>query len=54
MYGIRESGRYEVGKINVHIKGENQHTQFATVLNRLLIYPGQIVDTRELRSTSAA
>ena len=51
VYGIRESGRYEVGKINVHIKGENQHTQFATVLNRLSIYPGQIVDTRELRNS---
>lgn len=51
VYNIRESERYRVGKINVQIKGDYPHTKINTVLNRLSVRPGDIVDTRELRAS---
>lgn len=54
IYNIKEGDRYRVGKINVNIKGENPHTQLNTVLNRLSIKPGDIVDIRKIRASEIA
>ncbi len=51
VYDISEGDRYRVGKINVRIKGEYPHTRNTTVLNRLSIKPGDIVDIRKLRDS---
>jgi outer membrane protein insertion porin family len=51
VYSIKESERYRVGKIMPEIKGEYPHTKISTVLNRLSLRPGDIVDTRELRAS---
>lgn len=51
VYNIKEGDRYRVGKINVDIKGEYPHTQITTILNRLSIKPGDIVDIREIRAS---
>jgi len=51
VYNITEGDRYRVGKINVEIKGEYPHTQITTVLNRISLQPGDIVDIRELRAS---
>ena len=51
VYNINEGDRYRVGKINVVIKGEYPHTQLTTVLNRLSLKPGDIVDIREIRAS---
>ena len=51
VYNVTEGDRYRVGRINVEIKGENPHTRITTVLNRLSVKPGDIVDTRELRTS---
>ena len=51
VYEIKEGHRYRVGPINVHIRGENPHTKWSTVLNRTSVVPGQIADTREFRAS---
>ncbi len=51
IYHIKEGNRYRVGKINVVIKGDNPHTQMTTILNRLSIKPGDIVDIRQIRES---
>ena len=51
VYNISEGDRYRVGRINVDIDGENPHTKIATVLNRISLQPGDIVDIRELRDS---
>ena len=51
VYNITEGDRYRVGKIDVKIKGEYPHTQLTTVLNRLSIKPGDIVDIRKIRDS---
>ena len=51
IYHINEGDRYRVGKINVVVKGEYPHTQLTTVLNRLSLKPGDIVDIREIRAS---
>ena len=51
VYNIKEGDRYRVGKINVHIKGDYPHTQITTILNRLSIHPGDVVDIREIRAS---
>ncbi len=51
VYNISEGDRYRVGRINVEIKGENPHTRLTTVLNRLSLKPGDIVDVRKLRAS---
>ncbi len=53
VYNIKEGDRYRFGKIDVQIKGEYPHTQLTTVLNRLSIKPGDIVDTRKIRASEA-
>jgi outer membrane protein insertion porin family len=49
VYNIEEGQRYRVGKINVRIRGEHPHTRHSTVLNRLSLQPGDILDIRKLR-----
>ena len=51
VYNISEGARYRVGRINVVIKGENPHTQWTTVLNRLSFQPGDIADMREIKDS---
>ncbi|MBM3955092.1 MAG: hypothetical protein FJ309_10835 [Planctomycetes bacterium] len=49
VYSVAEGQRYRVGKINVRIRGEHPHTRHATILNRLSLRPGDILDIRKLR-----
>ncbi len=49
VYNIEEGQRYRVGKINVRIRGEHPHTRHSTILNRLSLKPGDILDIRKLR-----
>ncbi len=51
LYKIEEGQRWRVGRIFVHIGGDNPHTRIQTALNRVTIYPGQIMDTRELKAS---
>jgi outer membrane protein insertion porin family len=51
VYKINEGDRYRVGKIDVQIKGEYPHTKITTVINRLSLHPGDIVDIREIRAS---
>jgi len=51
VYDISEGDRYRVGRINVEIKGEYPHTKITTVLNRISLKPGDIVDIRKLRAS---
>ena len=50
VYNIVEGDRYRIGKINVHVGGENPHTKLNTVMNRLGgVRPGEIANTREIK-----
>jgi outer membrane protein insertion porin family len=49
VYNVTEGQRYRVGQINVRIRGEHPHTRHATILNRLSLRPGDILDIRKLR-----
>ena len=51
VYNVSEGDRYRVGRIDVEIKGENAHTRITTVLNRLSLSPGDVVDVRKLRES---
>jgi len=51
VYNIKEGKRWRVGRIFVHIGGENPHTKIQTALSRVTIYPGQVMDIRDLRAS---
>jgi outer membrane protein insertion porin family len=51
VYKIDEGQKWRVGRIFVHIGGDNPHTRIQTALNRVTIYPGQIMDIRELHAS---
>jgi outer membrane protein insertion porin family len=51
VYSIKEGDPYRVGRINVQIKGEYPHTLITTVLNRLSLHPGDLIDIREIRAS---
>lgn len=51
VYHIEEGERYAVGDVNIKILGEYPHTRRNTILNRVSLHPGDILDTRELRSS---
>jgi len=51
VYNVREGDRYRVGQISVEIKGEYPHTKITTVLDRVSLKPGEIVDIRKLRES---
>ncbi|MEO1498095.1 MAG: BamA/TamA family outer membrane protein [Planctomycetota bacterium] len=48
IYTVDEGDRFRVGNIYVQINGEASHTRIQTALNRLSIFPGDIIDTREV------
>ncbi len=54
VFSFDEGSQFAVGKIDVHIaganKGDNSHTRFQTVLNRLQFHPGEIMDTQKIRN----
>ena len=50
IYAIKEGSRYRVGKININILGDSTHTNSRTIYDRLSVRPGDILDTRKLRS----
>jgi outer membrane protein insertion porin family len=50
VYNVAEGQRYRVGQINVRIRGEHPHTRHSTILNRLSLRPGDILDIRKLRA----
>ncbi|HVC98175.1 MAG TPA: POTRA domain-containing protein [Pirellulales bacterium] len=51
VYKIEEGARYAVGPINIKILGENPHTRRNTILNRLSIHPGDIMNVREIEAS---
>jgi len=51
VFDIREGDRYRVGRISPQITGDYPHTKITTVLNRISLVPGDIVDIRELRAS---
>ena len=51
VYKVNEGSQYRIGDITIQIKGDNAHTRFATVLNRLSIRPGDIADIRNFRNS---
>jgi outer membrane protein insertion porin family len=53
VYVIEEGKRYRVADIRPQIEGEKPHTNIRTVLNRVELQPGDIVDVRKLRRSEA-
>jgi outer membrane protein insertion porin family len=51
IYHIDEGRQWRIGRIFVHIGGDNPHTRIQTVLNRLSVRPGDIMDTREVKAS---
>lgn len=51
VYHLEEGKRWRVGRIIVHIDGDNPHTRVQTALNRLSLRPGQVVDIREVKAS---
>jgi outer membrane protein insertion porin family len=51
VYHIDEGQKWRVGRVIVHISGDNPHTRIQTALNRLTLRPGQIMDIRELKAS---
>jgi outer membrane protein insertion porin family len=51
VYHIDEGKQWKVGRIFVHIDGDNPHTRIQTALNRLSFRPGQVVDIREIHAS---
>ncbi len=51
VYDVSEGEQYRVGRINVQISGDNPHTQITTMLNRISLQPGDIVNMRKIRES---
>ncbi len=51
VFSIKEGKTYRVGRVNVLIEGEFPHTQISTVLNRLSVKPGDLVNVHELQQS---
>lgn len=51
LYHIDEGEQFRVGRIFVHIGGDNPHTRIQTALNRMTLRPGDIMDIRELKAS---
>jgi outer membrane protein insertion porin family len=49
VYDLKEGKRWRVGQIKINIAGENPHTSHMTILDRMSLRPGDIVDTRKIR-----
>ena len=50
-YEIQEGEQFRVGKININIAGDPDHTRQDVVLNRLSMRPGDVIDLREIRES---
>jgi outer membrane protein insertion porin family len=51
VYNVEEGDVFRVGQINIHIEGDYPHTRQSTVLNRLSLRPGDVIDVREVRAS---
>ncbi len=51
IYHLDEGEQFRVGRIFVHISGDNPHTRVQTALNRMTLRPGDIMDIRELKAS---
>lgn len=51
VYHISEGARYRVGRIDVKVNGDYPHTRITTVLNKISLNPGDVLDIRELRNS---
>lgn len=51
IYNIDEGQQFRVGRIIVHIDGDNPHTRIMTAINRMSLRPGDIVDIREVQAS---
>jgi outer membrane protein insertion porin family len=51
VYNVEEGEQFRVGRINVHIAGENPHTRESVVRNRLSLRTGDVIDIREVRAS---
>lgn len=51
LYHIDEGEQFRVGRIFVHIGGDNPHTRIQTALNRMTLRPGDVMDIRELKAS---
>ena len=51
VYRIDEKERYRVGRIEVQVRGANPHTHVRTVMNRLSLQPGDIVNIQQIRAS---
>lgn len=51
VYRIDEKQRYRVGRIEVQVRGANPHTHVRTVMNRLSVQPGDIVNIQQIRAS---
>jgi outer membrane protein insertion porin family len=51
LYHIEEGEQFRVGRIIVHIAGDNPHTRIQTAMNRMSLRPGDIMDIRELEAS---
>jgi outer membrane protein insertion porin family len=49
-FNIQEGEQFRVGKINVHVDGEFTHTRQDVILNRLAFTPGDLIDSRKVRT----
>jgi outer membrane protein insertion porin family len=49
-FNIQEGEQFRVGKINVHVDGEFTHTRQDVILNRLAFTPGDLVNSRKVRT----
>jgi len=51
IYHLDEGEQFRVGRIFIHIGGDNPHTRIQTALNRMSLRPGDIMDIRELKAS---
>ncbi|MEE2991080.1 MAG: POTRA domain-containing protein [Planctomycetota bacterium] len=49
-FNIKEGEQFRVGKINVHVDGEVTHTRQDVILNRLAFTPGDLINSRKVRT----
>ncbi len=51
VYEIIEGKQWRVGRVFVHIGGDNPHTRRQVAISRLSLRPGDILDTREIQAS---
>ena len=51
LYHIEEGKQWRVGRVFVHVDGDNPHTRIQTALNRISLHPGEICDIREIHAS---